>query len=213
MESNVVRGVPKKILFALIILGRDNSAERLNSNAGRVEANRQVSKTYQLLLKYCDRVFVSAAKEQADDVALNEFPLMYDISMFSDMGNMGRIMSAMSQYPQVDWVVLSADFPKLNEAVITHLLSKRNRKKLATTYQNPVDGHVETLCTVYDAKCLDYFIQLRKNNQTSLEFFLTEFDTEYVTFPERQILTMDGAALEKLRKAKSFLSVTKPLSS
>ncbi|MCA9408071.1 MAG: NTP transferase domain-containing protein [Candidatus Omnitrophica bacterium] len=211
MRSNGLTVIPKKKFFALIVLGRDQSAHRLSHLTEQIEGQHQIAKCYQLVSKFCDKVFISATKEQAADESLAGFPVIYDINIFEGIGLMGHIISAMSQHPQADWLVVSADFPGLNDALLDDLIAKRNKRKLATTFRNSTDGYVETLCTIYDSKCGDYFLQLLKNNQPSLEHFLTEYDVEYIAPPEKSLLNVSSSELEKLRKAKSFITSNKPI--
>ena len=67
----------------------------------------QVEYAFQLLQKYCDKIFISNRKEQTELQGHNVAPQIHDQPEFSDMGPIGGILSAMTTHPQAAWLVLA----------------------------------------------------------------------------------------------------------
>jgi len=100
-----------------------------------------------LLKPFCEEVFISCRAEQAAhiDQAYQALP-----DTFLNMGPTGGILSALRAQRDKAWLVIACDLPLLNEETLRYLLTNRNKKNLATTYQSPHDGLPEPLITIWE---------------------------------------------------------------
>jgi len=108
----------------------------------------QTECAFDMLSAHCDKVFVSNREDQANAPGRAGLPQIHD--SFQDLGPMGGILSAMTAYPGVAWLVLSCDLPYLDNETLRNLIARRNRAKPATAYASAHDGLPEPLCAIYE---------------------------------------------------------------
>lgn len=134
-----------------LILGGGRS-QRMGQDKGALQyfGQEQTKHLYQMLETLVEKTFLSCRNEQANDTHLVSLPVIKDI--YLGFGPTGGILSAMNQYPNVDWLVLACDLPYLTVEVLQELISKRNPFKVATCFTNPEKGWPEPLCTIYSSK-------------------------------------------------------------
>jgi molybdopterin-guanine dinucleotide biosynthesis protein A len=66
-------------------------------------------------------------------------------------------LTALSAYPQANWLVLACDLAAVDEEIIENLLNQVRPGAVATCYQNPAGGFPEALCAVYTPPALTLF--------------------------------------------------------
>ena len=106
---------------------------------------------YELLKKFCEQVFISSRDDQREQEGIREFPQIHDQTPYLNIGPLGGILSAMTQYPQVDWLVLAVDLPFVSEQTVKYLMENRDTNKEATAYTSTSDGLPEPLCAIYES--------------------------------------------------------------
>ena len=102
-----------------------------------------------LLGDVVDRVFVSARSDQKDDAERSRFELIVD--RYEDMGPIAGILSALQEYPQVDWLVIACDLPNVDLPTLRYLLENMSHDQPFTAFRSSHDGLPEPLCAVYRA--------------------------------------------------------------
>jgi len=133
-------------LYSLILSGGKSSRMHMEKSKLSFHGQPQVTYCYNLLSKFCEKVFVSCRKDQA----FNGYPLIHDVEPYANIGPIGGIISAMTQYPEVDWIVIACDLPFMNEETIQFLIDHRNKDKLATAFVSTHDNMPEPLCALYE---------------------------------------------------------------
>ncbi len=123
-------------------MGQDKAALRR-------EGRSQLSYVVEQLDGLVERIFVSARADQQDDPERSQFEQIVD--RYEDLGPVAGILSAMDEYPGVDWLVLACDLPNIDAATLTNLLDKRALDKPFSAYISSHDGLPEPLCAVYAA--------------------------------------------------------------
>ena len=113
----------------------------------------QLAYVVNLLEALLERVFVSTRPEQRDDTERSRFAQIVD--RFDDMGPVAGILSAMEEYPDVDWVVVACDLPNIDEATVSYLLEHRSADKPFTAFSSAHDGLPEPLCALYTSSSVD----------------------------------------------------------
>lgn len=100
-----------------------------------------------LLKKFCADVFISCRPQQEYqiDKAYKTLP-----DSFLAMGPFGGILSALRAERDRAWLVVACDLPLLNAKTVEFLISNRNSKVNATTYESPHDGLPEPLITIWE---------------------------------------------------------------
>lgn len=106
----------------------------------------QVAYAFELLGKYCDRVFVSSRKDQAHSYA--QFPQIHD--MYTNFGPVCGILSAMERFPDVAWLTLANDLPYVDAQALDLLVRHRAPQYAVIAYDNAAEMIPEPLCTIYE---------------------------------------------------------------
>lgn len=137
-------------VFGLVLAGGESRRMGQDKASLRREGQSQLAYTVHLLDDLVERVFVSARADQQDDRERSRFEQVVD--RYEGMGPVAGILSAMDEYPDVDWLVLACDLPNIDAVTLSNLLEKRSRDKPFSAYISSHDGLPEPLCAVYTAQ-------------------------------------------------------------
>jgi molybdopterin-guanine dinucleotide biosynthesis protein A len=94
-----------------------------------------------------DKFYVSARADQKDDPERSQFETIVD--RYDDMGPIAGVLSAMDEYPAVDWLVIACDLPNIDAATLQFLIEHRSAEQAFTAYRSNHDGLPEPLCAIY----------------------------------------------------------------
>ena len=127
----------------------------MGQDKATLQRGRQSQLAYlvRLLEEQLDRVYVSTRADQRNEMERSRFQQVID--RYHDMGPVAGILSAMDEYPDVDWLVVACDLPNIDALTVFHLLERRSRDKPFTAYVSSHDGLPEPLCAVYRAESAD----------------------------------------------------------
>ncbi len=121
-ENRFQRGSINEGLYGLVLAGGRGVRMKADKSLLRYHDKSQVEYCYDLLLPLCKRVLVSNRSEQADLKEHEGLSQIHDI--FPNIGPLGGILSAMTQYPKVSWLVLACDLPFVTERAIKALVDR-----------------------------------------------------------------------------------------
>ncbi|MBJ7899541.1 MAG: cyclic pyranopterin monophosphate synthase MoaC [Cyanobacteria bacterium RI_101] len=142
-------------LYGLVLTGgqsrRMGQDKALMDYRGRPHAQY----LYDLLSQYCEKVFISARPRQWQGTVLESLPTLPDRE--ENLGPLGGLLTALSAYPQANWLVLACDLAAVDDEIIENLLNQVRPGAVATCYQNPEGGFPEALCAVYTPQALTLF--------------------------------------------------------
>ncbi len=121
---------------------------RLGRDKGELEYHGvpQVRWALRLLEGFCAGAFVSLRSDQAGTPAYADLPLIVDSVC---AGPATGLAAAMQRMPGAAWLVIAADMPLLDTAVLAKLVTGRDRSALATAYRRH-DGTAEPLCAIWE---------------------------------------------------------------
>ena len=136
-----------KPVYGLVLAG--GQSRRMGRDKAKLMRGEESQLAYvvNLLEAHLERVFVSTRSEQHDDSERSRFAQIVD--RYDDMGPVAGILSAMQEYPDVDWLVVACDLPNIDEATVSYLLEHRSVDKPFTAFRSTHDGLPEPLCAVY----------------------------------------------------------------
>ena len=178
-------------LYGLVLNGGKSRRMQQCKSMLRYHGKTQLAHAFELLFLYCEKVFISNRKDQVNLHA--EFPQIHD--MYQNLGPLSGILSAMSVFPEVAWLVLANDLPHVDEKAIRRLIQHRSPHKAAIAYRNPQKNFPEPLCTIYEPdiksrllKFLDsgdrYFRIVLENSDVQLLEPSNDFTLTNVNYPE-----------------------------
>jgi len=111
------------------------------------DGKSQLAHMVSLLDAVVDRVFVSTRDDQTGDAERSRFNLIVD--RYDDMGPIAGILTALQEYPEVDWLVVACDLPNIDDSTLRFLLENVSDTQPFTAFRSSHDGLPEPLCAVY----------------------------------------------------------------
>jgi molybdenum cofactor guanylyltransferase len=69
-------------------------------------------------------------------------------------GPLTGMITAMSQHPEADWLVVACDLPRLDPATLRHLIFSKRSDEMFLSYRSEFDGLPEPLCALYTPAAL-----------------------------------------------------------
>ena len=133
-----------------------------------------------LLGDVCDRVFVSTRQDQQAEPERCRFEQIID--RYQDIGPVAGILSAMDEYPDVDWLVVACDLPNVDAQTLNFLLEHRSRDLPFTAFRSSYDDLPEPLCAVY---------------RSGSDGLVREFVTDGITCPRKILIRSDTLLLDQ----------------
>ncbi len=169
---------PKKI-YGLILAG--GYSKRMGQDKALLEfhGKPQVTYCYDLLTRFCGKVFVSARPDQK----YFDLPMLNDHEKFSNKGPLGGILSAMTTYPEASWILLACDLPYVTAATMEHLIENRKITSIATAFISAKDGLPEPLCAIWEDHAQIRILELFHQGIKCPRKILINSDTHLITLP------------------------------
>ncbi|MDO8580446.1 MAG: NTP transferase domain-containing protein [Candidatus Omnitrophota bacterium] len=178
----------KNNLYGLILAGGKSTRMQKDKTVLMYHGRPQSHYCIELLQQFCDQVFLSCRKDQAQLKGYQGLQQIHDIAPFKDIGPLGGILSAMSQYPDRAWLVLAVDLPFVNRSTIDLLLTSRDPRKIATAYRSPHDGMPEPLCAIYESHAMSVLRDFYDRGIYCPRKILNHSDAILMTLPESTAL-------------------------
>lgn len=135
-------------VYGLVLSG--GASRRMQHDKALIDyhGEPQLLWTYHLLSSVLDRVFISVRGDQRDEPVRRELPQIVDT--FEDAGPAAGILSAQARYPDVAWLVVACDLPRLDVETLQRLLQARDPKREATAFISSHDSLPEPLCALWE---------------------------------------------------------------
>lgn len=142
-----------KPVYGLVLAGgksrRMGQDKALLDHSGR----SQLAYSVDIISRCVDRVFVSTRPDQADEPERRRYEQIVD--RYDDLGPVAGILSALREYPDVDWLVVACDLPNIDDTTIRHLLLESDEDQVFSAYASSFDGLPEPLCAIYRSGSAD----------------------------------------------------------
>lgn len=138
-----------RTLYGLVLAG--GRSRRMGRDKALLERGGQSQLAYLagLLADVTERMFVSTRADQCDESERRRFAQIID--RYSDIGPVAGILSALEEFPGVDWLVVACDLPNVDRGTLDYLIGQRSVTQPFTAYRSSNDGLPEPLCAVYRA--------------------------------------------------------------
>lgn len=140
-------------VYGLVLAGGKSRRMGLDKALLDHSGKSQLAYSVDIVGRCVDKVFVSTRPDQAEEPERGRYEQIVD--RYDNLGPVAGILSALREYPDVDWLVLACDLPNIDEATIRHLLRESDAEKPFTAYASSYDGLPEPLCAIYRAGCAD----------------------------------------------------------
>jgi cyclic pyranopterin phosphate synthase len=144
-----------KPLFGLVLTG--GKSKRMQEDKALLKYHDKPHAIYMrdILLSFCQEVFLSSKDDQWTGTELESLPQLYDSHELE--GPMAGLITAMRQKPDAYWIVVACDLPYFSGETVSELLKNFDASKIAIAFKNRDKGFSEPLCTLYTPKAKDVF--------------------------------------------------------
>jgi len=139
-----------------------------------------------LLEGFVARVFVSARRDQQGDEERGRYAQIVD--RYENIGPVAGILSALEEYPSVDWLVIACDLPNIDADTVHFLLEHRSTEHPFTAYTSTHDGLPEPLCAIYRSGCTDIVRQFVDDGVNCPRKILIRSETHLLEQPDPRAL-------------------------
>jgi molybdopterin-guanine dinucleotide biosynthesis protein A len=110
-------------MYGLILAGGKSRRMGQDKALLKRDGRSQLASLVALLEPMVERVFVSTRPDQTDEPERRRFAQIID--RYSHIGPVAGVLSAMDDYPAVDWLVVACDLPNVDQLTIRHLIDHR----------------------------------------------------------------------------------------
>ncbi|MBF0384583.1 MAG: NTP transferase domain-containing protein [Candidatus Omnitrophica bacterium] len=179
------RDIQENIL-GLVLAGGKSSRMGKDKALLKYKGEIQLKRSFDLLSRFCEKVFVSVNHRQAKLSFYDKFPIIPDA--YKNIGPLGGIMSAFKEYPKANWLILACDLPFVKDKTINNLLIKRDPNKSATCYKSAYDLLPEPLCAIYENNILAHLKCFRKKGITCPRKILMQMDVKMLKLNNKKEL-------------------------
>lgn len=170
-------------LFGLVLAG--GLSKRMGEDKSEIAYHGLPQYEYvaRLLNKFCNEVFISVNRTANKTSA---FALLPD--SFLSEGPIAGILTALSAFPRVAWLIAPVDMPALDEPTIEFLLSNRSDRYKITCFTDAEGKNPEPLLSVWKAGVLPELLSYYHTGGRSVRSFMEDFGVNLLHAPNPQAL-------------------------
>ncbi len=167
-------------LYGLVLAGGES--RRMGQDKALLvrDGMSQLEYVVSQLTAVTQKVFVSTRAGQQQEPERSRYEQIVD--RYEDMGPIAGIMSAMDEFPSVDWLVVACDLPNIDVSTLRYLLENHSGNKLFTAFRSSHDDLPEPLCAVYAS-----------NSRVLIDNFIAEG----ITCPRKILIRADSCLLSQ----------------
>jgi len=151
----IIMDTSKDNLYGLILTGGKSSRMKRDKAMLNYHGVDQIKYCSDLLKKYCGSVFLSNREDQKDTEGYKGYQQIHDRKPYVDIGPLGGILSAMTLYPDVNWLILACDLPYVDQSLVEILLKKRDPLNIVTAFKSAHDDLPEPLFAIYESTSIN----------------------------------------------------------
>ncbi len=163
--------------YALVMCG--GNSNRMGSDKSMLQYYDKPQRyhLYDMLLPFCKKVFIACNAEQANNIEAG-YDFIKDDIAFGDIGPIAALLTAFTQYPKQDILLIGCDYPfvKADELQIF----SNHCKDVPAAFYNKSEAVYEPILAWYPYTCIDELKRMYEAKQFSLQQLLMQ--TEAVKY-------------------------------
>lgn len=175
--------------YGLVMCGGKSSRMGTDKSMLQYYDKPQRYHVYDMLLPFCEKVFISCNKQQANSIETG-YDHIQDNKSFGNVGPMAALLTAFTQYPKKNLLLVGCDYPFLKQGELK-LFSTHCKNEPAAFY-NEADDVYEPMLAWYPYSYFDKLKIMFTENQFSLQHFLKDSNTtKYLPVNTNTIKSID----------------------
>jgi molybdenum cofactor guanylyltransferase len=201
-ETDQIRNASFQNTFGLITCGGQSSRMGSDKSMLQYYDKPQRYHLYDMLLPYCEKVFIGCNKEQAESIEAG-YSFIEDDEALSNIGPMAPLLTACTKYPNKHILLIGCDYPFLNEEEL-QLFSTHCKDEPAAFY-NDADDIYEPILAWYPFTCFDKLKTMFDGKLFSLQHFLNDNNAiKHLPLDTNSIKSIDSS--EEFFKAYNLIN-------
>jgi molybdopterin-guanine dinucleotide biosynthesis protein A len=175
--------------YGLVLCGGKSSRMGTDKSMLQYYDKPQRYHVYDMLLPYCEKVLISCDKDQAMNMEAG-YHVIPDDETCSNIGPMGALLTAFTQFPKKNILLIGCDYPflKAGELEMFSMLCKN----IPASFYNQEAAIYESMLAWYPHTCFDDLKQLFETKQFSLQQLLRKYDAvKYLPADTNSIKSID----------------------
>lgn len=190
-------------LYGLVMCGGQSS--RMGTDKSRIiyydKEQRYI--VFDILKMHCKEVFLSCNRKQTQGNNL-KCDVIEDDVVFSNTGPLGGLLTAFSQYPGKDFLIIGCDYPLISGNDVVNFLEAIPVDSLVGAFYNPTVNVYEPLIAFYARGCAVRLQKLYNDGQYSLQQFLKkESAFKFSGYDTCQVKSVDTP--EEMRRIQKII--------
>ena len=183
MEKEISTGLPKPPLYGAILAGGYSTRMGRDKAFIHYDGLPMYQRVFQLISPFCSQVIVSCRSEQ--EQLFSGMPVVVDA--YPSRGPLTGLLSAFLQFPQVAWLTVPIDMPRLNsEFLRQQLINRRNPEVDATLIRETLHSFIQPLLGIYEPASQPVMLRRFEAGHFSLRGLIEELKVRLVEFSDHQ---------------------------
>jgi molybdenum cofactor guanylyltransferase len=188
-EPAKIKNTCFKNTYGLVLCGGKSSRMGTDKSLLLYYNKPQRYHVYDMLQPYCEKIYISCDKAQYNNIeaGYNAIP---DNEAFSNIGPIGALLTAFTQFPEKNILLIGCDYPFL-KADELELFSAMCKDIPASFYNQEADIY-ESMLAWYPYSCFEALKQMFEAKQLSLQQLLRKHNAlKYLPFNKNCIKSID----------------------
>lgn len=188
-ETDQIKNASFQNTYGLVMCGGQSYRMGADKSMLQYYNKPQRYHVYDMLLPFCENVFISCNKEQATGIDKG-YNFIEDAPLYNDIGPMAALLSAFTLHPQKNLLLIGCDYPflKTGELEKFSLLCK----DAPASFYNKEGIIYESMLAWYPFTCFDELKLMFEAKQLSLQQLLRKYDAiQYVPTDLKSIKSVD----------------------
>ena len=155
--------------YALVLCGGQSSRMGTDKSMLQYHNKPQRYYLYDMLQPLCDKVFIACNAKQTKQIEAG-YDFIQDDERFGNIGPMAALLTACSQYPKNNLLLIGCDYPFLTASEVE--LFSIHCKEIPAAFYNKADNVYEPMLAWYPYNCFDTLKKMYAAKQFSLQQLL-----------------------------------------
>ena len=188
-ETDQIRNTSFQNTYGLVMCGGQSNRMGTDKSMLQYFDKPQRYYVYDMLLPFCEKVFISCNEEQLKNMEV-EYNVMPDDKSFSNIGPIGALLTAFTQFPKKNILLIGCDYPFLKAGELE--MFSMQCKDIPASFYNQEAVIYESMLAWYPHTCFEELKQMFAAKQYSLQQLLRKNDAvKYLPLDTNCIKSID----------------------
>jgi molybdopterin-guanine dinucleotide biosynthesis protein A len=162
-----------KNTYGLVMCGGNSNRMGMDKSMLQYYTKPQRYHVYDMLLPFCEKIFIACNKEQAKSIE-GGYNFIQDDESLGNIGPMAALLSAFALYPKKNLLLIGCDYPFLKADELEQFSLLCN--DIPASFYNKEGCIYESMLAWYPYTCFDELKRMFEAKQFSLQQLLRKYD-------------------------------------